>query len=73
MVGTTTRRGRRPKIQSAYKVKVISAEGKAWVEERCWKCGRVLRKHPTSNPYARIEQMHCPSCKAVNLVEIDYL
>ena len=64
-----TRRGRRPKVQSSYKVKVITADGKEWVEERCWKCGRVLQKHPKAHFYVRIEQMPCPSCKAINLVE----
>ncbi len=72
MVGTVTKRARRPKIQSSYKVKVFSIDGKSWVEERCWKCGRILRKHPPSNPYTRIEQFQCPTCKAINLVEGEF-
>ncbi|WP_068550090.1 hypothetical protein [Thermosulfidibacter takaii] len=69
MITGTTRRGRRPKIQSSYKVKVTTPDGRSWVEERCWKCSRVLRKHPSTNLYVKIEQIQCPTCKAINLVE----
>ncbi len=67
----TVKRGRRPKIQGAYKVRVFSEEGKSWVEERCWRCGKVLKKHPPSQFSFRIEQIHCPSCKAINLIETE--
>lgn len=71
MAVRTTKRGRRPKIQGAYKVKVISDEGRAWIEERCWRCGRVLKRHPISQFYFKVEQMNCPSCKALNIVEVE--
>ncbi len=67
----TTKKKRRVKIQRSYKIKVVSAEGKSWVEERCWKCGKVLQKHPNTKLYVNITQVQCPNCKAFNLIEVE--
>lgn len=66
---TIPRRGRRPKIGVAFKVRVFNTEGDNWVEERCWRCGRVLNKRRLLLVAPRKEQVVCPSCKAINKVE----
>ena len=67
----TTRRRKRTKVQSTYKVKVISETGRSWIEERCWKCKKTLQKHPPYRLSIKREQMQCPSCRAVNIVEVE--
>ncbi len=64
-----TRRGRRPRINPAFKVRVFTPEGDYWVEERCWRCGRVLSRHKMFLSTPKKEEIHCPSCKAINKVE----
>ncbi len=66
---SATRRGRRPRINPAFKVRVFSSDGDYWVEERCWRCGRVLNRHRMFLSTPAKEEINCPSCKAVNRVE----
>lgn len=63
------RRGRRARINVAFKVRVFTNEGDQWVEERCWRCGRVLNRHHMVLSTPVKEEITCPSCKAINRVE----
>jgi len=63
------KRGRKAKINVAFKVRVFSNEGDSWVEERCWRCGRVLSKHRLILASPGKEEISCPSCKAINKIE----
>ena len=66
---SATKRGRRSKINPAFKVRVFGNDGDCWVEERCWRCGRVLNKHRTFLSTPTKEEISCPSCRAINKVE----
>jgi|GEM_PF-1356558 len=63
------KRGRRPSINVAFKVRVFTSDGDSWVEERCWRCGRVLNRHHVILSTPIKEETPCPSCRAINKVE----
>lgn len=63
------RRGRRPRINPAFKVRVFSSDGDRWVEERCWRCGRVLSTHRAFLSTPSKEEISCPTCRAINRVD----
>ena len=69
MVKTAKARRRRPKVQGAVKVKVFTDNGKSWIEERCWRCRRVLNRHYRICVNACTKRVQCPTCKAINIVE----
>ncbi len=71
MTNKVIKRRKRPKIQSSQKIRVFASDGSSWVEERCWRCGRVLNKHLYMCGKTYTEKMSCPSCKAINIVEFE--
>lgn len=64
------RKSKRDNIKDAVMIKIIRTNGESWIEEKCWKCGKVLKKHFHPILSVHIEKVPCPNCKAVNLVEM---
>ena len=71
MPSRTIKRRKRAKVQSSHKIKVFANDGSSWVEERCWRCGRVLSKHLYICGKTYTQKVSCPSCKAINIIELE--
>ncbi|MGB9668385.1 MAG: hypothetical protein ACPLSJ_03070 [Thermosulfidibacteraceae bacterium] len=59
----------RSSVKDAIMVKVTKSNGDYWVEGKCWKCGKVLKRYNHPVLTVNIKKVSCPSCKALNLIE----